>query len=133
MSQISIISILQKCISTILVSVKRDFFRCLFNLPISQETFHDHSLISLSTRIHGMLQLSVSEVAQSCPTRCNPMDSSLHQAPPSMGFSSQEYWSGLPLPSPENLPNQEIEPRSPVLQTDALPSEPPGKSVKNVL
>ena len=41
-----------------------------------------------------------SEVAQSCPTLCDPMDSSLHQAPLSMGFSRQEYWSGLPLPSP---------------------------------
>ncbi|XP_070232044.1 centlein isoform X4 [Bos mutus] len=47
----------------------------------------------------------ISEVAQSCPTLCNPMDSSLHQAPPSMGFSRQEYWSGLPFPSPGNLPN----------------------------
>ena len=42
---------------------------------------------------------SESEVAQSCPTLCDPMDSSLHQAPP-MGFSRQEYWNGLPLPSP---------------------------------
>ena len=40
------------------------------------------------------------EVAQLCPTLCDPMDSSLHQAPPSMGFSRQEYWSGLPFPSP---------------------------------
>ncbi|XP_061281207.1 centlein isoform X5 [Bos javanicus] len=47
----------------------------------------------------------ISEVAQSCPTLCNPMDSSLHQAPLSMGFSRQEYWSGLPFPSPGNLPN----------------------------
>ena len=52
------------------------------------------------------------EVAQSCPTLCDPMDSSLHQAPPSMGFSRQEYWSGLPFPSPGNLPNPGIEPRS---------------------
>ena len=63
----------------------------------------------------------------SCPTLCNPMDSSLHQAPPSMGFSRQEYWSGLPFPSPGNLPNPGIKPRSLTLQTDALPSEPPGK------
>ena len=42
-----------------------------------------------------------SEVTQSCPTLCDTMDSSLHQAPPSMGFSRQEYWSGLPFPSPE--------------------------------
>ena len=69
-----------------------------------------------------------SEVAQLCPTLCNPMGSSLHQAPLSMGFSRQEYWSGLPFPSPGNLPDPGIEPRSPSLYTDALPSEPPGKS-----
>ena len=44
-----------------------------------------------------------------------------------MGFSRQEYWSGLPFPSPGDLPNPRIEPRSPTLQADALPSEPPGK------
>ena len=48
-----------------------------------------------------------------------------HQAPPSMGFSRQEYWSGLPFLSPGDLPNPGIEPRSPVLQADALTSEPP--------
>ena len=47
-----------------------------------------------------------SEVAQSCPTLCDPMDNSLPQAPLSMGFSRQEYWSGLPFPSPGNLPTQ---------------------------
>ena len=50
-----------------------------------------------------------------------------YQALRSMGFSSQEYWSGLPFPSPGDLPNPGIEPRSPALQTDALPSEPLGK------
>ena len=50
-----------------------------------------------------------------------------YQAPPSMGFSRQEYWSGLPFPSPGDLPNPGIKPGSPALQTDALPSEPPGK------
>ena len=44
-----------------------------------------------------------------------------------MGFSRQEYWSGLSFPSPGDLPNPGIEPRSPVLQADALPSEPPGR------
>ena len=43
-----------------------------------------------------------SEVAQSCPTLGDPMDCSLHQDSPSMGFSRQEYWSGLPFPSPGN-------------------------------
>ena len=50
-----------------------------------------------------------------------------YQAPRSMGFSRQEYWSGLPFPSPGDLPNPGIEPGSPALQTDALPSEPLGK------
>ena len=51
-----------------------------------------------------------------------------HQAPPlSVGFRRQDYWSGLPFPSPEGLPNPGIEPRSPALQADSLPSEPPGK------
>ena len=50
-----------------------------------------------------------------------------HQAPPSMGFSRQEYWSGLPFPSSGDLPDPGIEPGSPTLQADALTSEPPGK------
>ena len=48
-----------------------------------------------------------------------------YQAPPSMGFSRQECWSGLPFPSPGDLPDPGIKPESPVLQADALPSEPP--------
>ena len=47
-----------------------------------------------------------------------------HQAPPSMGFSRQEYWSGLPVPSAGDHPNPGIEPRSPALQANALTSEP---------
>ena len=53
-----------------------------------------------------------------------------HQAPPSVGFSRQGYWSGLPFPSPGDLPHPGIEPRSPALQADALISEPPGKPLK---
>ena len=49
-----------------------------------------------------------------------------YQAPPSMEFSRQEYWSGLPFPSPGDLPDPGIEPESPALQADALLSEPPG-------
>ena len=48
-----------------------------------------------------------------------------YQAPPSMGFSRQECWSGLPFPSPGDLPDPGIEPVSPALQADAWPSEPP--------
>ena len=50
-----------------------------------------------------------------------------HQAPLSMEFFRQEYWSGLPFPSPGDLSNPGIEPGSPSLQADALPSEPPWK------
>ena len=50
-----------------------------------------------------------------------------YQAPPSMGFSRQEYWSGLPFPSPGDLPDPGIKSRSPIFQADALTSEPPGK------
>ena len=52
-----------------------------------------------------------------------------YQAPLSMEFSKQEYWSGLPFPPPGDLPNPGIKPRSPTLQADALPSEPPGKQI----
>ena len=52
-----------------------------------------------------------------------------YQAPLTVGFSRQEYWSGLPFPSPGDLPNPGIEPGSPALQADALPSEPPGKLI----
>ena len=59
-------------------------------------------------------------VAQSCPTLCNTVDcntpySSVH------GFPRQEYWSGLPFPSPGDRPNPGIEPMSPALQVDSLP------------
>ena len=66
----------------------------------------------------------MSEVAQSCLTLCDPVD---YQAPPFMGFSTQEYWSGLPFPSPGDLPDPGIEAGSPALEADALTSEPPGK------
>ena len=54
-----------------------------------------------------------------------------YQAPPSMGFSRQEYWSGLPFLSPGDLPNPGIETRSPAFQADALTSEPPGKPTRH--
>ena len=49
------------------------------------------------------------------------------QAPPSVGFSRQKHWNGLPFFSPGDLPDREIEPRSTALQADSLPSELPGK------
>ena len=55
------------------------------------------------------------------------------QAPVSVGFSRQEYWSGLPFPSPEDLPDPGIEPESPALQADSLPSEPPSSKMVTYL
>ena len=63
-------------------------------------------------------------VAKSCSTLATPC-----QAPLSMGFSRQEYWSGLPFPAPGDLPNWGIKPRSPALQADSLPTELWGKPV----
>ena len=51
------------------------------------------------------------------------------QAPLSMGFPRQEYWREFPFPSPGDLPDPGIEPRSPALQADSLPTEPPGKPI----
>ena len=61
-------------------------------------------------------------VAKSCPTLAIQWTVAC-QAPLSMGFFRQEYWSGLPFPSPGDLPNPGIKPRSPALQADDLPTE----------
>ena len=74
---------------------------------------------------------SESEVAQWYPTLCDPWTVA-YQAPPSMGFSTQEYWSGVPFPSPGDLPDPGIEPRSPAFQADILTSEPPGSGVGSI-
>ena len=69
------------------------------------------------------------QLLQSCLILCNSMDG--HQAPLSMGFSRQEYSSGLLFPPPGNLPDSGIKLRSPALQVDSLLSQPPGKP-KNI-
>ena len=69
-------------------------------------------------------------VAKSCPTLCDAMDCS----PPgalSVGFSRQEYWSGLPFPSPGDLPGSETEPVSPVSAGGFFTTQPPGNSTYN--
>ena len=65
-------------------------------------------------------------VTQSCPTLATPWTVAC-QSPLSKGFSRQEYWTGSSFPPPADFPNPGIEPMSPTLQVDALPSEPPGK------
>ena len=61
-------------------------------------------------------------VAKLCPTLAIPWTVA-RQAPLSMGFSRQEYWSGLPFPSPGDLPDPGIKPGSPALQADDFPTE----------
>ena len=61
-------------------------------------------------------------VTKSFPTLATPWTAA-YQAPLSLGFSRQEYWRGLPFPSPRDLPDPEIEPRSPALQADSLLTE----------
>ena len=68
-------------------------------------------------------------VAKSCSTLATPWTAA-RQASLSMEFSRKEYCSGLPFPSPGNLPHPGIEPGSPALQADSLPPEPPGKLVE---
>ena len=91
------------------------YFPGLGNLLMQFLTFHVVVLLAV-----------LSLDAQSCPTLCDPMDCS----PPGplclWGFYRQEYWSGLPCPPSGDLHNPGIEPRSPALQVDSLPTEPPG-------
>ena len=70
----------------------------------------------------GAEKASSSLVAKSCPTLATPR-TVYCQAPLSVGFSRHEYWNGLPFPSPGDLPNPGIEPGSPALQADSLPTE----------
>ena len=65
-------------------------------------------------------------VAKSCQTLCDPWTVA-HQAPLSLGLPRQEYWSGLPFPSPGDLPNSGIEPTSPALAGRSFTAEPAGK------
>ena len=82
---------------------------------------------SSTSRLPLLLQFS--SVSQSCPTLCDPMDCTVdHQTPLSMEFSRQEYWSGLPFPSPADLPDLGIKPRYPALQADSFPYELQGSS-----
>ena len=70
----------------------------------------------------ALFSLSLYLVTKSCLTLATPWTVAC-QAPLSMGFSRQEYWTGLPFPSPGDLPDPGIEPRSPALQADSLPYE----------
>ena len=90
------------------------FFEHLDNPLWSEQWIWDHF-----SPVQGPSLKSESEVAQSCPPLCDPMDVA-YKVPSSMEFSRQEYWSGLPFPSPGNLPDPGTEPGSPALQTGAF-------------
>ena len=96
---------------------------CSENCEISQS----FSLVpSNRKQLVQLLIFEKSEKSLSCVQLFVTLWTTAYQAPPSMGFR-QEYWSGLPFPSLGDLPDPGIEPSSPKLQADALPSEPPGR------
>ena len=82
---------------------------------------------------HPLLLLKLKLKSLSCVRLFATPWTVAYQAPPSVGFSWQEYWSGLPFPSLRDLPNPGIKPGSPVLQTDALPSEPPLSTIDFII
>ena len=108
---------------------------CLASLPSRVETVLQgkklcpHHWVTFLVHVGFLGEKKESEVAQSCVTLCDPMDCSPHQAPPCMGFSRQEYWSGLPFPFAGGLPHPGIERGSATLQADSLPTEPPGNPI----
>ena len=83
-----------------------------------------HILVSLETQWHVKMTVKVKVKLLSRVRLFATPWTVAHQAPPFMGFSRQDCWSGLPFPSPGDLPDPGIEPRSPELEADALPSEP---------
>ena len=101
------------------------------SLPNSSLTHVKEVCCSVSGYLK-ILQRSVGHggglVTKSCPTLGTPWTVA-HQAPLSMRFSRREYWSGLPFPSPGDLPDPGNELGSPALQADSLPTEPPGKPI----
>ena len=98
-------------------------------IELSKNDLYFQNISPFSNSAGGLYVL----VTQSCPTLCHPWTVA-HQAPLSLEFPRQEYRSGLPFPSPGDLPNVGggVEPRSPTLQADSLPSETPGKSCRLV-
>ena len=75
-----------------------------------------------------MLIAAAAKLLQSCLTLCNPIDAA-HKAPPSLGFSRQEHWSGLPFPSP--MRESEVAESCPTLN-DPMDCSPPGSSVHEI-
>ena len=79
------------------------------------------------TCVAPVLQCSLTSTESESESHSVMSDSATPWTIQSMEFSRQEYWSGQPFPSPGDLPNSGVKPRSPALQADSLPAEPPGK------
>ena len=104
------------------LTLKGNFERLMITTSrLASFSFTHFHVCSTSSCMFHKKEKKESKVAQSCPTLCDA-----HQVPPSMEFSRQEYWSGLPFPSPGDLPDSGIKPRSPAFLSDALLSELPG-------
>ena len=100
-------------------------------VPHSPQFCHHHSLCPFTSHLdaYGKKNVKV-KLLSHAQLFMTPMDCGLPGSS-SMGFSRQEYWSGLPFPSPGDLPDPGIEPGSPSLQADSLPSEPPGNPLND--
>ena len=96
----------------------------LYQLTYKGSPFYNPIKFALLDYNIYLLLMSTSLQSLSCVRLFATPQTVACQASPSMGFSRQEYWSGLPFPFPGDLPNPEIKPRSPALQADSLPSEP---------
>ena len=91
-----------------------------FNGDTGLDTDVEHVPISVNGNTQWLTWDAFVLVAQSCPTLCDLTDSVAHQASLSMELSRQEYWNGLPFPSPEDLSNLGIKPWTPAPQADSL-------------
>ena len=101
-------------------------------LQICQNLLHPKALLAWFLSLKPFLDSVICTLSRSVVSNAVTSWTVAHQAPLFMGFSRQEYWSGLPFPSPGDLPDPGIEPGSPSLQTDSLLSEPPGKPFPGV-
>ena len=98
----------------------------IYPLPFDPPIPHHPTLLSHQITQHCLSTMKSESVSCSVMSDLTPWTVA-QQAPLSMEFSRQEYWSGQPFPTPRDLPNPGIESSSPALQVDSLPSELPGK------
>ena len=122
---LAVFNLLMSHPKTFFISVKVLFIPIIFFsfLVFPSLCLHYPSVLACFLFFFPLLLLSRFSHVRLCATPYM----AVYQAPLSLGFSRQERWSGLPFPSPGDLPKPEIKPRSPALQVDSLLAEPPGK------